>query len=69
MPYRIEITEVAERQLRALPAHDQRTLESAIAARLVHQPTTETRAVRRLRPNPFAEWELRVGDLRALYNV
>ena len=69
MPFRITITEIAEQQLLALPAHDQRRLQAAIAARLVYQPTTQTRAVRRLRPNPVAEWELRAGDLRALYNV
>ena len=41
----------------------------AILARLRDQPTTPTRAIKRLRPNPFAEYELRVGDLRVLYNV
>jgi hypothetical protein len=30
---------------------------------------TPTKAVKRLRPNPFAEFELRVGDLRVLYNI
>lgn len=54
MPFRITITEEAERQFKALPLHDQRTLEAAILARLLHQPTTPTRAVRRLRPNPLA---------------
>jgi len=33
------------------------------------QPTSPTRAIKRLRPNPLAEFELRVGDLRVLYNV
>ena len=28
-----------------------------------------TRGIKRLRPNPLAEFELRVGDLRVLYNV
>ncbi len=40
-----------------------------IVSRLEHQPTTPTKAVKRLRPNPLAEFELRAGDLRALYNV
>jgi mRNA-degrading endonuclease RelE of RelBE toxin-antitoxin system len=69
MPFRIAITEDAERQLRALPVSDQRLLEAAIVSRLEHQPTTQTKAVKRLRPNPLAEFELRAGDLRALYNV
>jgi mRNA-degrading endonuclease RelE of RelBE toxin-antitoxin system len=69
MAFTITITEVAEAQLRALPVRDQRILEAAVLARLVHQPTTPTRAIKRLRPNPLAEFELRAGDLRALYNV
>ncbi len=28
-----------------------------------------TKAIKRLRPNPLAEFELRAGDLRVLYNV
>jgi mRNA-degrading endonuclease RelE of RelBE toxin-antitoxin system len=69
MAFRIAITDEADRQLRALPAREQRLIESAIQTRLVHQPTTLTKAVKRLRQNPFAEFELRVGDLRVLYNV
>lgn len=55
--------------LRALPVREQRLLEAAIRARLLHKPITPTRAVKRLRTNPLAEFELRVGDLRVLYNV
>lgn len=69
MPFQLIITEEAERQLRSLSARDQRILEAAIQARLVHQPTQPTRAIKRLRPNSFAEFELRVGELRVLYNV
>jgi mRNA-degrading endonuclease RelE of RelBE toxin-antitoxin system len=69
MAFRITITDDAEGQLQALPARERRILEAAIVARLEHQPTTETRAVKRLRPNPFAEFELRAGDLRVLDNV
>lgn len=69
MPFKITITEDGERQLRALPARDQRILEAAILSRLEHQPTTPTKAIKRLRPNPLAEFELRARDLRALYNI
>ncbi len=69
MAYRITITEDAERQFQTLSARDQRILRAAIVARLQHQPTTPTRAVKRLRPNPAAEYELRAGDLRVLYDV
>ena len=69
MPFKIIITEDAERQFRALPDRDQRILEAAILSRLEHQPTTPTKAIKRLRDNPLAEFELRAGELRALYNV
>ena len=69
MPFRITITEDADRQLRALPARDQRTLVAATLSRLEHQPTVPTKAVKRLRPNRLADFELRAGNLRALYNV
>lgn len=69
MPFKITITEEGERQLRSLTARDQRILEAAMVARLKHQPTTLTKAIKQLRPNPLAEFELRVGDLRVLYNV
>jgi hypothetical protein len=68
MPFKITITEDADRQFRALAVREQRILEAAILSRLEHQPITVTKAVKPLRPNPFAEFELRAGDLRALYN-
>ncbi|MCS6976924.1 MAG: hypothetical protein NZM31_07960 [Gemmatales bacterium] len=52
-----------------MPKRDQRIIEAAIWARLEHQPTTPSRAIKRLRPNPLADFELRVGDFRVLYNV
>jgi mRNA-degrading endonuclease RelE of RelBE toxin-antitoxin system len=69
MAFKITITEEADRQLRVLTARQQRILEAAILSRLQHDPTTPTRAIKRLRPNPLVEFELRAGDLRALYNV
>lgn len=69
MAYRITITTDAEAQMNALPVRERRILEAAIMARLPDQPTITTRAIKRLRSNPLAEFELRVGDLRVLYNV
>src|SRR5579871_3271708 len=69
MAFKITITEDADRQFLTLPAREQRILEAAVLARLQHQPTTPTKAIKCLRPNPLAEFELRVGNLRALYNV
>lgn len=69
MAFEITITEEAEAQTRALSVREQRILEAAILARLRDQPTVPTKAIKRLRPNPLAEFELRLGDLRVLYNV
>jgi mRNA-degrading endonuclease RelE of RelBE toxin-antitoxin system len=69
MPYSITITEDADRQFRALSTREQRILEAAILSRLQHQPTTPTKAIKQLGPNPLAEFELRAGNLRVLYNV
>jgi len=69
MAFKVTITSEAESHLRALPVRDQRILEAAILARLTQRPTTPTHAIKRLRPNPLAEFELRAGDLRVLYNV
>jgi mRNA-degrading endonuclease RelE of RelBE toxin-antitoxin system len=69
MAFKISITEDADRQLRSLPVREQRILEAAIQSRLEHEPTKPTKAIKRLRPSLFADFELRAGDLRALYNV
>jgi mRNA-degrading endonuclease RelE of RelBE toxin-antitoxin system len=69
MAFKISITEDADRQFRSLPAREQRILEAAIESRLEHEPTKPSKAIQRLRPNPLAEFELRAGDLRALYDV
>jgi mRNA-degrading endonuclease RelE of RelBE toxin-antitoxin system len=69
MAYQITITDVAPSHLRALSARDRRVVEAAIVAKLADRPTTVTKAVRRLRPNPCARYELRVGPIRVLYNV
>jgi len=69
MAFQITITEEAESQLRAFPVREQRIIEAAVTARLRDQPTIPTKAIRRLRPNPLAGYELRVRDLRVLYNV
>ena len=69
MEFTITITEVAETHFDSLSARDQRTLKAAIQSRLRHQPTSTSNAIKKLRPNSLAEFELRAGNLRVLYNV
>lgn len=69
MSFLVTLTDDAERQFLALSARQRRILQEAVGVRLVHEPTKESRAIKRLRPNLIAEFELRVGDLRAMYAV
>jgi len=67
--YRIDLAPEARDDLKALRKHEEVEVVAATRAQLAHEPTTETRNRKRRRPNPVAEWELRAGDLRVLYNV
>jgi mRNA-degrading endonuclease RelE of RelBE toxin-antitoxin system len=69
MPYRVSITREAKAQLLCFAAREQRIIGDGVAARLVDQPTIATKAVKLLRPNPFACYELGLGDFRVLYDV
>lgn len=69
MAFKISMTKEAESQWRSLSAREQSLLETAVQSRLVQQPTTQTNAIKKLRPNPLAQYELRAGNLRILYNV
>lgn len=60
---------MADRNLEFLTANEQRVIEEGIAVRLRNEPNRLTKAIKRLRSNPFAEYELRIGDYRVLYNV
>ena len=69
MPFVITISDDADRQFRSLSAREQSILRAAILAKLQIEPRKTTASIKRLRPNPLAEYELRAANLRALYNV
>jgi mRNA-degrading endonuclease RelE of RelBE toxin-antitoxin system len=69
MEYFIDYSEDAERHLSKLRARDQRIIVDAVDAQLMREPTVATRHRKPLRENSLADWELRVGDFRVLYNV
>src|SRR5437773_6366013 len=69
MAFRITGTREFKAQLSALRARDRRTVEGTILSHLLHEPTRATKAVKPLRANEFAEYELRAGELRVLDNV
>jgi hypothetical protein len=55
--------------MKFLTAAESSLLLDAIREQLAHEPLVETRHRKPLRPNPLAPWELRVGSLRAFYEV
>lgn len=67
--FEIEYTDDAWQHLAGLKAYERRIVVDAVDAQLLHQPMIETRRRKLLRPNPLAPWELRIGDLRVLYDV
>jgi mRNA-degrading endonuclease RelE of RelBE toxin-antitoxin system len=69
MPYDIDVSPEARDHLRELTARERGTVLDAIEEQLAHQPTVETRNRKLMRPNPIAQWELRVGTLRVYYDV
>ncbi len=69
MAYHIEFAESVKDQLRVLPARKRALLLDSIQKQLVHEPLTETRNRKPMRPNPFAPWELRVDNLRVFYEI
>jgi mRNA-degrading endonuclease RelE of RelBE toxin-antitoxin system len=67
--FTIEYTMDFERHLKSLRAYDRAAILDSLENQLQFQPTRETRKRKRLNPNKWADWELRVGDLRVLYTV
>ena len=69
MTYRVEFTPEAVDHLARLRAHERARVLDAVGRHLAHSPTGETRNRKPLRPNPVAEYRLRVGPLRVYYDV
>ena len=69
MAYRIQLAATAARHLDHLTARQQVVVLNAIKLQLQHEPFRETRNRKRLRPNPLAPWELRVGTVRIFYEA
>lgn len=55
--------------LRFFKKREQVLLFDVMEQQLHHEPLTETRNRKALRPNELAAWELRVGQLCVFYNV
>jgi len=69
LPYEIIYAPIALDHLRSLGAAERATIVDTVERQLRYQPETPTRHRKRLRPNPLAPWELRIGNLRVFYAV
>jgi mRNA-degrading endonuclease RelE of RelBE toxin-antitoxin system len=69
MAYLIEYSPDAVSHMRELTAGQRASVLDAVDNQLLHEPQTETRNRKPMRPNPLAPWELRIGDLRVYYDV
>jgi len=67
--YEIELTPKAREDLLWFRKNEQTEILDGIDENLMYEPTVETRNRKQLRPNETAEWELRLGKYRVLYDV
>lgn len=67
--FEIEFEPEALEDLKVLRKTDQVQVLRSVEIQLRFQPLEETRSRKKLRVNPVAEWELRIGKLRVFYNV
>jgi mRNA-degrading endonuclease RelE of RelBE toxin-antitoxin system len=68
-PFQIQFTEGAEADLGYLTPFARRAVMDGAEVHLRHEPTAQSRRIKAMRPNRVAEWELRLGDYRVLYDV
>jgi mRNA-degrading endonuclease RelE of RelBE toxin-antitoxin system len=69
-PYEIRYAEQAADDIRSLRAFDQRALIDGIEQYLAHQPRQVSKSRIKAMTQPFwSHFRLRIGDLRAYYDV
>ena len=69
MPFQVVFSPASESHLKALPMHDRRLVLEQGLIHLSHQPLRPSKRRKRMEANPYAEWELLLGDHRVYYNV
>ncbi len=69
MPHEIIFEPNAVEHLQGFSARNRSIVLDQIEVQLTYQPDVETRNHKRLRPNPLAPWELRIGEIRVFYDV
>lgn len=69
MAYKIEFADCVKEHFKHLNSSQRSLLMDGIGKQLLYEPLKETRNRKPLRPNPVAPWELRIGNLRAFYDI
>jgi mRNA-degrading endonuclease RelE of RelBE toxin-antitoxin system len=69
MAFRIEFSDRAQSNFKALRKNDQQIIYDAVTEQLTHQPDQPTRHRKKLEDNELAPWELRIGDFRVFYDI
>jgi mRNA-degrading endonuclease RelE of RelBE toxin-antitoxin system len=67
--YKVIFTRNALGDLRYLRKYDQKRVRDNINKYLLIEPTVEINDRKQLRPNNTSQWELRVEELRIMYDV
>lgn len=67
--YQIVLSDDAAEDLDFYTARERKTIVSQIRSQLRELPSGETRNRKKLRENPIAGWELRLGRFRVFYEV
>jgi len=69
MRFEVKFTRSADGDLDHYTPHEQKMIVDAVSRFLEVDAHVETRRRKRLRPNPLAPWELRLGRYRVFYEV
>ena len=69
MKYSIKYSPDAVVHLKRLTKRYQKIVLDGVERSLAHQPSNSSRNRKRMRPNAWADWELRLGDLRVYYVI
>ena len=69
MRFKVSLVPSAERDLEQYTRRERGIILDALSAFLESDADVETRRKKRLRDNPLAPWELRIGELRVFYEI
>jgi mRNA-degrading endonuclease RelE of RelBE toxin-antitoxin system len=69
MNFEVKFVRSADSDVASYAAHERRLILDGISRYLKVDAGIETRRRKRLRPNPLAPWELRMGAYRVFYEI